>query len=72
MSDNFHKMAVLKKRKTCKLKLHRIVQTMGADPVPEFVQSLAIDFPDICPQLFLGNSCIIHVVAYPSRWPPKP
>ena len=37
MSDNFHKMAVLKKRKTCKLKLHRIVQTMGAAPVPKFV-----------------------------------
>ena len=28
---------------------------MGAAPVPKFVRSLALDFPDICPQFFLGN-----------------
>ena len=28
---------------------------MRAAPVPEFVPSLALDVPDICPQLFLGN-----------------
>ena len=47
MSDNFHKAAVLKK-KNCKLKLDRIVllQLMGAAPVPKFVRSLALDFPE--------------------------
>ena len=29
---------------------------MGAAPVPKFVRSLTVDFPDICPQFFLGNS----------------
>ena len=28
---------------------------MGAALVPKFVQSLALNFPDICPQFFLGN-----------------
>ena len=28
---------------------------MAAAPVPKFVWSLALDFPDICPQFFLGN-----------------
>ena len=28
---------------------------MGAAPVPKFVRSLVLDFPDICPQFFLGN-----------------
>ena len=28
---------------------------MGAAPVPKFVRSLALHFPDICPQFFLGN-----------------
>ena len=46
MSDNFHKTAVLKK-KNCKLKLDRIVLPInGAAPVPKFVRSLALDFPE--------------------------
>ena len=28
---------------------------MAAAPVLKFVRSLALDFPDICPQFFLGN-----------------
>ena len=28
---------------------------MGTAPVPKFVLSLALDFPDICPQFFQGN-----------------
>ena len=24
-------------------------------PIPKFVRSLALDFPDICPRFFLGN-----------------
>ena len=28
---------------------------MGAAPVSKFVRSLTLDFPDIFPQLFLGN-----------------
>ena len=28
---------------------------MGAALVPKFVRSLALDFPDICPEFFLGN-----------------
>ena len=28
---------------------------MGAAPVPKFVRSLALDFPDFCPRFFLGN-----------------
>ena len=28
---------------------------MGAATVPKFVRSLVLDFPDICPQFFLGN-----------------
>ena len=57
---------------------------MAAAPVPEFVQSLALDFPDICPQFFMGkfsrqeqkffthNTVYFHKVTYQSRWPPKP
>ena len=85
MSDNFHKTAVLKK-KNCKLKLDRIVQLqlMGPTRVPKFVRSVALDFPDICRQFFLGNfirqegkkithdTVYFHVVAYPSRRPLKP
>ena len=56
---------------------------MGAAPVPEFVRSLALDFPDICLQFFMGNfsqqeetffthnTVYFHVVTYPSRWPPN-
>ena len=55
MSDNFHKTAVLKK-KNCNLILTGLYyQLMGAVPVSKFVRSLALDFPDICPQFFLGN-----------------
>ena len=28
---------------------------MEATPVPKFVWSVALDFPDICPQFFVGN-----------------
>ena len=28
---------------------------MGAAPLPRFVRSLSLDFPDICAQFFLGN-----------------
>ena len=85
MSDNFHKTADLKKRRIVNLSLTGLYsQLMGAAPVPKFVRSLALDFPDICPQFFLGNSSrekgkkithntiYFHAVADPSRWPPKP
>ena len=85
MSDNFHKTADLKKRRIVNLSLTGLYsQLMGAAPVPKFVRSLALDFPDICPQFFLGNfsrqkgkkithnTIYFHAVAYPSRWPPKP
>ena len=51
--------------------------------MPKFVQSLALDFLDICPQFSLGNfsrqegkkiahnTVYFHAVAFPSRWPPK-
>ena len=57
---------------------------MGAATVPKFVRSLALDFPVICLQFFMGNfsqqeekSCThntvyFHAVTYPSRWPPNP
>ena len=32
---------------------------MGAAPVLKFVLSLALDFPDICPQFFLGNLILV-------------
>ena len=56
---------------------------MGAATVPKFVWSLALDFPDICLQFFMGNfsqqeeksftynTVYFHAVTYPSRWPPK-
>ena len=51
MSDNFHKTADLKKRRIVNLSLTGLYsQLMGAAPVPKFVRSLALDFPDICPQ----------------------
>ena len=56
MSDGFHKTAVLKK--TCELKLHSkglYYQLMGAAPVPKFVRSRALDFPDICLQFFMRS-----------------
>ena len=28
---------------------------MGGTRVAKFVRSLALDFPDICPQFFMGN-----------------
>ena len=52
---------------------------MGAVPVPKFVRSLALDFPDICLQIFMGNFSrqeeksfahiivYFHAVTYPSR-----
>ena len=55
MSDNFHKTAVLKKRIVNLSLTGLYYQLMGAAPVPKFVRSLALDFPDICPQFFLGN-----------------
>ena len=46
MSDIFHKTAVLKKE-NCKLSLTGLYyQLMGAAPVPKFVRSLALDFPE--------------------------
>ena len=57
---------------------------MGAATVPKFVRSLALDFPVICLQFFMGNfsqqeeksfthnTVYFHAVTYPSRWPPKP
>ena len=88
MSDDFHKRAVLKKKKkNCKLKLHSkglYQQLMSAASVLKYVQSLALDFPDICLQLFVGNfspqeetffthnTVYFHAVTYLSRWPPKP
>ena len=57
---------------------------MGAATVPKFVLSLALDFPVICLQFFMGNfsqqeeksftnnTVYFHAVTYPSRWPPKP
>ena len=46
---------------------------MGAAPVPKFVRSLALDFPDICPQFFLGNFIRqegkkLHSTLYIFRW----
>ena len=55
MSDNFHKTAVLKKRIVNLSLTGLYYQLMGAAPVPKFVRSLALDFPDICPQFFLRN-----------------
>ena len=56
MSDNFHKTADLKKRRIVNLSLTGLYsQLMGAAPVPKFVRSLALDFPDTCQQFFLGN-----------------
>ena len=46
---------------------------MGVAPVPKFVRSLALDFPDICPQFFLGNFSrqegkkITHTIFFFSR-----
>ena len=46
MSDNFHKTAVLKKKRNVNLSLTGLYyQLMGAAPVPKFVRSLALDFP---------------------------
>ena len=54
MSGNFHKTAVLKRRRIVNLSLTGLYkQLVRATPVPKFVRSLALDFPDICPQ-FLG------------------
>ena len=47
MSDNFHKTAVLKKKRIVNLSLTGLYyQLMGAAPVPKFVRSLALDFPE--------------------------
>ena len=55
-NTDFNKTSVFKKKKICKLKLDRIVLTInGVAPVPKFVGSLTLDFPDICPQFFQGN-----------------
>ena len=51
---------------------------MAVAPVPEFVQSLALDFPDIYLQFFIGkfsrqeeffthNTVYFHKVTYQSR-----
>ena len=56
MLDDFHKTAVLKTKKIVNLTQQRIVLTInGAALVPKFVLSLALDFPDICLQFFMGN-----------------
>ena len=58
MSDDFHKTAVLKKKKNCQLKLHSkglYYQLMGPQMCLNFLRSLASDFPDICLQFFMGN-----------------
>ena len=56
---------------------------IGAATVLKFVWSLALDFPDICLQFFMGhlsrqeeklfthNIVCFHAVIYLSRWPPK-
>ena len=47
MSDNFHKTAVLKKKRVVNLSVTGLYyQLMGAAPVPKFVRSLALDFPE--------------------------
>ena len=70
MSDNFHKTADLKKRRIVNLSLTGLYsQLMGAAPVPKFVRSLALDFPDICPQfsweIIVGkNAKKLHTTLY--------
>ena len=46
MSDNFHKTTVLKKRIVNLSLTGLYYQLMGAAPVPKFVRSLALDFPE--------------------------
>ena len=69
MSDNFHKTAVLKKRIVNLSLTGLCYQLMGNAPVPKFVRSLALDFPDICPQfsweIIVGkNEKKLHTTLY--------
>ena len=55
LSDDFHKTAVLKKKKRIvNLSFTAKVLTInGATPVPKLIRSLALDFPDIGLQFFM-------------------
>ena len=58
MSNNFRKTTVLNKNMNFKLKLHSkgfYKQVLGAVTALKFLQKLALNFPYISLQFFLGN-----------------